>query len=338
MTRSVFGLGVLAVIFALAGTARADATAEDKAAAESLFQDALKLIKVNNYQAACSKLEASNKLDPAVGTLFNLGDCYEHTGRSASAWSSFSDARRLAERMNDKRSKAAAEREKALEPKLARLLITIEERPDGLVIKRDKKVVDNALLGSAFPVDSGKHTIEAEAPGRQPWSTTVEVPDQPGSVTVTIPPLTPTKDLGPAPPGGPRAGEGPTLEAGMSGQKIAGIAVAGVGVAGLVVGGVFGGLTLSRVAESKQDGHCVDGSPVRCDATGLAIRKDADGLANVSNVALAVGGAAVIGGAVLFLLAPSAPAPTSAARPSRPSVRVAPVVGAVNGLFVTGTY
>ena len=91
----------------------------------------------------------------------------------------------------------------------------------------------------------------------------------------------------------------------MSGRKIAGLAVAGVGVAGLIAGGVFGGLTLAKVSESKQDGHCVDGNPVKCDPMGLAIRKDGETLANVSNVAFAVGGAALIAGVVIYLTAPS---------------------------------
>ena len=356
MKRSVFAWAALAAVVALAGDGRAEPTAEDKAAAESLFQDALKLIQLNNYPEACPKLEASNKLDPAVGTLFNLGDCYEHTGRTASAWSSFGEARRLAERQSDKRAKVAADREAALVPRLAKLVVTAQDRPEGLVVKRDKKAVDGALLGSAVPVDPGKHTIEAEAPGHEPWSTTVDVPDQPGTVTVTVPPLaaargtgpspTATSSAGPADPGAPASG-------GMSGQKIAGLAVAGVGVAGLVVGGVFGGLTFSKVDESKQGGHCVDGNPVRCDATGLAVRKDADTLANVSNIAFAVGGAAVIGGVVLYLVAPSAPAKPSggagpdaarrpaiapARRPPSPTLRVAPAVGATNGLFVTGSF
>lgn len=344
MKRSAFAWAALAAALALAGDGRAEPTGEDKAAAETLFQDALKLIKLNNYPEACPKLEASNKLDPAVGTLFNLGDCYEHTGRTASAWSSFGEARRLAERQNDKRAKVAAEREAALEPRLAKLVVAAQQKPEGLVIKRDKKAVDDALLGTAVPVDPGKHTIEAEAPGHEPWSTTVDVPDQPGAVTVTVPPLSAARSTGPVATGTAGAGEPPPPppSGGMSGQKIAGLAVAGVGVAGLVVGGVFGGLTLSKVGESKQDGHCVDGSPVRCDATGLALRKDADTLANVSNVAFAVGGAAVIGGVVLFLVAPSAPAKAGgggrpAVAPAR-VIKVAPAVGATNGLFVTGSF
>ena len=62
------------------------AYAEDSVAvAEHLFQEARVLVERGDYAAACPKLEASQKLEPAVGTQFNLADCYEHVGRTASA-------------------------------------------------------------------------------------------------------------------------------------------------------------------------------------------------------------------------------------------------------------
>jgi serine/threonine-protein kinase len=336
MKRSLIFAGALALGATIAGTGFAEPTAEDKAAAEALFQEALKLTKLNNYPDACPKLEASNKLDPAVGTLFNLGDCYEHTGRTASAWSTFGEARRFAEQRKDRREKDAAEREKSLEPKLAKLVVKADDKPEGLTIRRDKKPIDTATLGSAVPVDPGKHTIEVEAPGREPWSTTVDVPDKPGEITVSIPALAALR----ATPSASASASGAPLEGppegGLGTRKIVGIAVAGVGVASLVAGGVFGGLTLAKVGDSKQGGHCIDGSPVRCDSTGLAIRKDAETLANVSNITLGVGAAALIAGAVVFLTAPSG-APAPPAKAGR-SLRVAPSVGVFNGLVVTGTY
>lgn len=341
-------VAALALLFCTATHASAEPTAEDRAAAESLFQEALALIQHNKYSDACPKLEASNKLDPAVGTLFNLADCYEHTGRTASAWSTFGEARRFAERMKDRRATDAAQREKALENKLPKLVIKVGEKIDGLVVKRDNKTLDAAVLQSAVPVDSGKHTVEVTAPGREPWSTTVDVPDKPGEVTVEVPPLAAARSAAPTATASASASAQPdSPPSGMSGQKIAGIVVAGVGVAGLAVGGVFGGLTLSAVGKTVSDGHCLEGNPVRCDAEGLAARKDAELTANISNIALAVGGAAVIGGVVLFLVAPSPQKGTggvqskqqsNAAKTKFQSVKVSPLLGNVNGLSVTGSF
>lgn len=348
MARGRLGLLALALCVGLAGPAAAEPTAEDKAAAESLFQDALKLIREDKYVDACPKLEASNKLDPAVGTLFNLGDCYEHTGRTASAWSSFGDAKRLAVRLNDRRAAEAEQREKAMEPRLARLAVTAAEKPEGLVVLRDGKPLDAALLGSAVPVDPGKHTLEAKAPGREPWSTEIDVPDRPGTVTAAIPALAKAAAAASATAsssaGGPAAPPG-----GMGPQRIAGLAVGGVGIAGLVVGGVFGGLAASKTGESG--GHCVDGEPDRCDPTGLSLRQQANDMATIANIALAAGGVLTAGGVVLYLLAPSPSAastpqgashnPTAggpARRSSAVTVRVSPAAGAMNGLVVTGAF
>lgn len=325
------GLAALALLLALSAPAAAEPTAEDKAAAESLFQDALKLIRESKHAEACPKLEASAKLDPAVGTLFNLGDCYEQTGRTASAWSSFGEAHRLAVRLGDRRAPDVKEREKALEPRLARLSVTAGDRPEGLVILRDKKPLDAALLGSAVPVDPGKHTLEAQAPGREPWSTDVDVPDRPGTVTVTIPALKPLGS-GPAPSGSTPSDPGPDAPSGGMGTlRIVGLIGGVVGVAGLAAGGVLGGLAAGKVGESSE--HCDGSTPARCDAVGLGLRRDALDLATFANVAFIAGGVLAASGAALFLFAPSPRGPAPAA-----TVRLVPVAGPVSGVFVTGTF
>ncbi len=339
------GWAALAVVAALSGRAAAEPTADDRAAAETLFQDALQLVREGRYDVACPKLEASNRLDPAVGTLFNLGDCYEHTGRTASAWSSFGEARKLATRLDDGRAAAAELRERALLPRLAKLLLQAGALPEGLELLQDGKALDPALVGAAVPVDPGKHTIVARAPGQEPWSTVVEVPDQPGTVTLTIPPLAPKQ-------GGDEAAPPPEarsqVRSPLGGQQVAGIVVGSVGLAGVIVGGVFGALAAGKVGESNP--YCTDEDPDRCTDPGLALRRDADSFANVSNVAFAAGSVLIVGGALVFVLAPSilageardvrqsAPRPRPPSGPRALSVRVAPVVGAWNGVFLTGSY
>ena len=59
--------------------------ASDKAAAEALFDQGVRLMKQNNFAEACPKLEESDRIDPAVGTLLYLGECYERVGKTASA-------------------------------------------------------------------------------------------------------------------------------------------------------------------------------------------------------------------------------------------------------------
>lgn len=107
----------------------------------------------------------------------------------------------------------------------------------------------------------------------------------------------------------------------------------GVGVAGIVVGAVFGVRAANAMEESKP--HCVDLNPDPCDRQGVALRDRANTAAWVSNIAIGAGAAAIGGGLVLFLTAPSS-------RPSNPDtalrLEILPAATAsMQGLIVRGT-
>jgi outer membrane protein assembly factor BamD (BamD/ComL family) len=53
--------------------ARADETPAH--AAERLFNEGNALADVGNFAAACERYSESNRLEPAIGTQFNLADC-----------------------------------------------------------------------------------------------------------------------------------------------------------------------------------------------------------------------------------------------------------------------
>src|SRR5262245_30306021 len=95
-------------------------------AAEALFQEAVNLMKNNDFAAACPKLEARQRREARSGTLLNLASCREHEGKTATAWALYKDAATMARSEGrrehaDKASKLAA----ALEPKLARLRVDV---------------------------------------------------------------------------------------------------------------------------------------------------------------------------------------------------------------------
>jgi uncharacterized protein HemY len=74
----------------------------DKATAEALFAEGRRLMSSGNYATACQKFAASQKLDPALGTSLNLADCYDKSGRTASAWAESRDAAAAAHRVGSK--------------------------------------------------------------------------------------------------------------------------------------------------------------------------------------------------------------------------------------------
>src|SRR6188768_2830416 len=128
----------------------------DKAAAEALFDQGVRLMKQSSFSDACPKLEESERIDPAVGTLLYLGECYERIGKTASAWAAFREAASLANNMGQTdRGRVASSRAQELEPRLSRL--SIELGPDvariaGVVVKRGNQRVEPSLYGTPLPV------------------------------------------------------------------------------------------------------------------------------------------------------------------------------------------
>lgn len=145
------------------------------------------------YAEACPKFEASQQLDPGLGTMLNLAECYEKTGRTASAWAEYREAIPLARAAGSKaRQDLAVERAQALEERLSTLTIRAmsgDAADAQLEVRRDGVAVQPAELGSPIPVDPGEHLIEARAPGKAPWSSKVQVGPNAAKVSVEIPAL-----------------------------------------------------------------------------------------------------------------------------------------------------
>ena len=192
------GLGLAALSGSL--PVQAQASPATRAAADALFEDGRRFMSENKYAEACPKLEESQRVDPGVGTLYNLSVCYEAIGRTASAWVGFREVAQMALTAGQAdREKAARGKASALEPKLMRLKITVQGANAGIEVKRDGAVVSPALWGTAVPLDPGKHRVSASAPGKEPWEITVQL-DQPGGmVNVEVPPLLDHKAGAPPP-------------------------------------------------------------------------------------------------------------------------------------------
>jgi hypothetical protein len=336
----------LLVLVTGSGIVRAQPVAtEKKAAAQALFDDAQLLVKEGKYTEACPKFAESDRLDPAAGAKFYLADCLERAGKLASAWTYYvavADAARAAGQ--PEKEKYARDRAEAVKPKLSRLVIAVPEASRamaGLELERDGVSVGQAQWGAAIPVDAGEHLVSARAAGKKPWETRVPVLEQGQTVTVEVPVLEA------APPPKPRVGGPPAIPDGRdrqsdssgSAQRIAGIVVGSAGVVGLGVGVAFGVSAISKQNESDADGHCDAANT--CDDTGLALRGEAITAATVSTVGILAGGAALVGGVVLVLTAPSAPGPAAGVQSRsapRRALQAARIVVTPAGIVVLGRW
>src|SRR5882672_1951966 len=114
---------VLAILIATPSSRVMAQSASDKAAAEALFDQGRAAMQEGDFARACGLLERSQHIDHGVGTLLYLGECYEKSGRTASAWATFREGADAASSANEQaRSRLARERAARLEPQLSRLL------------------------------------------------------------------------------------------------------------------------------------------------------------------------------------------------------------------------
>lgn len=332
--RRIAAASVIALSVVAPRIAAAQVTPQDQAVAQSLYDEAKKLMAADKWGDACPKLEESQRLNPTAVTEFYLADCYDRVGRTASAWTTFLDLAATEHKnggpKSAERERVARDRARGLEPKLSQLVIDVPAavRVAGLVVKRDGEAVRDAQWGTQVAVDPGKHTIEASAPGKKTWTLTQDIAGAGTSTTVHVEALADapadTAPVGPATlPNTPPATAPEAPPSSPSPLKTVGLIVGGVGVAGLVVGSIFGAEALSKNS-SANSGHCGSsfGGTNQCDSTGVGLRNDAVSAGNVSTIAFIAGGVLAAGGVTLWLVAPSG------------HVQAAPAVGSNGGGFL----
>ena len=274
----------------LASTAFAQA--ENEAAARALFTQGRALVDAGRYAEACPKFEAASRLYTGAGLLLNLADCYEHTGRTASAWTTFGAAASAAERVNHETDLAEAQRRQAaLEPRLSKLVIRVTTDAPGLVVTRDGTTVDRAAWGTPLPIDPGAHTISAEATDRHAWSSSVSVTD-PGTITVEVPELGPLTV--PAVVTTPPVIEPIQHRSYWTGQRVFGFVMTAVGLVAMGASGV-----LAWQAKSLYDTATSEFGNAQYQDSVTAVT-----LGDAATVTLAAGAGVALVGLIVWLAAP----------------------------------
>lgn len=296
--------------------------ARDPVAAEALFNSGLTALDQGDWTTACEKFRASYTLDPSPGTSINVARCLEQEGKLATAWLEYQTAKKLnrdtvVESRRAQVDAYATRQIAALEPRLPRLRIVVQNPPPGLTVERDGVSVASAL-GESLPIDPGTHRIVVRAPGHAEETREVKtVEGATADVTIVLRPVaapaaTPQPPVFLPPPPPPRE-----PDRGLRGMQIGGIVVGGVGVAGLAVGAITGGMALSLKADVEA--ACDEVAHTCSEQTGLDDASTGSTVAAISTVGFVAGGALLATGIVLFVVGGDDGAATQAGLSADPS-------------------
>ncbi len=295
--------------------------------ADKLFDEGAALMKAGRVAEACPKFEQSNKIDPEIGGLLWLADCYERNGQTASAYRTYKDAQKMAIERKDKqqRDKVAQKHINSLEPKLSKLTVLAPAaKPAGLEVTRDGQKLGDSDLGLAQPVDPGAHTIVATAPNFQKFEKKVEVGTDGSAETVTI---AMEKEEVAATPAAPAQEES---DPGFA-YHVGGIVLGAAGLVGIGVGSVLGLMAAGKLSDSNANNNC--DAQDTCNALGLQLRAEAKDFALVSTIAFIAGGVALAAGITTFFLAPKKRKHESVARYFSPMIGNGTFGAALGGSF-----
>jgi hypothetical protein len=297
--------------------------AQSSPLADALFAEGKRLREGGQWNEACAKFAQSQALSAGVGITLYLAACYEHLGRTASAWTEFVMAEKAARDQGDKREAVAHERAAALEPKLLRLTIVVSSNlsPDTALVQLDGRTVPPAMWSVALVTDPGDHLVTLQAPGIERRTFPVQMDQRDPAVTVQVGPPAGTSSgassQSPAAPqdAAPSESQASTAEHRQAVRRWAEIGL--LGGAGVAAGVGVGLLVVKN--DSMSNGGAGGG------------RAYVDPVATtVSKVAFGVAGAAAAAAIVLYLTTPHEPATGLYLSP-------APMVGG-GGAFLHGSF
>jgi hypothetical protein len=306
MTRGVAALLLAGSALSSTQPAAAAPSAEQRSAAEALFQQGRDLVSQKDFAAACEKFAGSQELDPGLGTQLHLADCYDLAGKTASAWALFREAASVARRSGEAdRQRIAEERAENLVPRLSKLELHVSpgNASPGLELRLNEVLIPRASWNTALPIDPGPVHVEARAPGKKPWHYRGLLAQGPVSRRIEIPAL-PSAPPSAAPVAAVATPAAAEPAAPSSAQRAAGYITTTTGIVALAVGGFFGYRAYSLNQRSK--GQCRDVDPTACTPQGVELRDDAKRMSTVSTITSIAGGVLVVGGVALVLTAPSA--------------------------------
>lgn len=315
----------------LSGSAMADPTPEERAAARQMFTEGKELEKQKSWADALEKFRKVGAIKMTPQVRFHIALCEENVGHLVAAINGFELAAEEARSAGASAAEVADNapaRAEALRKRVAMLRLTISGKQISSKIVLDGSPLGKAAQDVPIPLDPGAHVIEVQdAAGKSTFKKELSVSEA-GSESVEItfadvePPPAVSSTAPPPPPPLPPRSRTPAYIAG------------GLGVALIVTSGVFYGLragTISELTDSCTDKVALTG----CDPSKKGLADTGATYGTVSAVTLGAGLAALGTAGVLFFVL--GPRKQPAAQSSAPATSLT-VTPTGTGLRLQGTF
>jgi len=309
------------------------AWADEVADAEALFNQAKGLRDAGNYEQACALFEDSQRLDPQLGTLINLADCYEKLGKWATAWARYKAAIEIAEKRGDDRIGFVREGRERVEPKVPKVVIVVTKDDEDLTVQRGDVELSASMYGVPLPVDPGLVPVtisrgetvleERQVEAKEGETATLEL--DLAAIGAAHPPPPEPPPMGRPTPVPVRRTEpyDPT-------HRNVGLVIGAVGATAVLVAGGLEIAALVEKGKANAPDACVNKF---CSQDGLDAAESAKTFAEVGQW-LGIGGLVTLAvGATVFFTAPSEPDDEADAEPEEETMQSALIVDVVSPWF-----
>jgi hypothetical protein len=352
--------GLLVALASEQAYAQATSTKDEQEA--KVFFEQGKSTFSQDATAACAMFARSVELKANASAQTWVARCLARIGRVASAKRAYESALQLnreTQRSPAKRLMLEAQirqEERELEPRIPSLMLSVSPIVDGLAVSVDEVMVAPAALGTALPVDPGRHVVMVRAPGFTARRLELEVREGEGVVkteltldpdqgepapVLRLPPATvasgssdekpdavPRGPLHGAGAPGPQPADTPKDRGSSEAtQRTIGWSLAAAGGVGLGVAAYWGIRTLQSVNEADCDAQWV------CTPEGAKAIEQA-GRIQTQGIAIAVASAVVTGAGLAVVVISK---PTVATPPSGETARLSAGL-TTSGAWVRGSW
>jgi hypothetical protein len=316
-------------------TAFADPSAAEIAAARELFEEGLKLEDKGDWSGALERFRkvAAVKTTPQV--RFHIALCLENTGKLVDALVEFERAKSDASADSSAQIVATNAQKHVvdLKERIPRVVVKVPAGVEGVAVTIDGTSIASALIGTAIPVDPGKHQIVVTATGRSNFTKDFEVAERakPTTIEVTFAGVAPPpKDDGTPPPKEEPATPEPTDAS--HGPGALPWVFGGIGVAALAGGGVFYLMRQSTISDLEA---ACGPDKTQCPEDKRSTYDKGKTYTTVGNILLGVGVVGVATAVVILVASPSGSSDKKAS--NKPSVALGGGPGDV-GLGLVGQF